>query len=639
MVDTIRIDARKMTFTNVKINGKPVNFKPSAVELLLFDGFRKGKNTLTFDYSAVPAQTLYFTGQGTQTQFWTQGQGKYTSHWLPSFDDTNEKLVFLISVWYPEGFEVISNGELSAKSRQNGLIRWDYKMDKPMSSYLVMMAGGNYLSQTLKSASGIPQVLYYLPADRDKFEPTYRYSVRMFDFMERETGVPYPWKIYRQIPVRDFLYAGMENTSATVFAQDFVVDSIAFTDKNYVNVNAHELAHQWFGNLVTAKSREHHWLQEGFATYYALLAEREIFGDDHFYHKLHSMASNLRQASAKDTIPILSTRASSLTYYQKGAWAVHMLREQVGAETFRSAVRTYLKKYAFGSVDTDAFLNELASVSGKDFSQFRTQWLEQGGFRFEEAVAQLRKNAMMRRYFELLEKVDEPLEAKQALFGQILASDENHMIKEEVLYQLESVPFEQKKELIVLAMKSGLQTRQAVARTLGKFPPDFFDAYATLLDDDSYITSEIALNVAWSQFPEKRAVLLERTRGNTGFNDRNLEIQWLTLALLTPDFDSGRKLEYYDRLLELGSTRHESSVRINALTNLLYLNPTDKNVLALLPSTLVHHKWQMTAFGREKVRGLLPNKNVREYFGELLQGLPLREKEQLERLLAEKPRD
>ncbi len=86
----------------------------------------------------------------------------------------------------------------------------------------------------------------------------------MFDFLEDEIGFPYPWQNYKQVPVHDFFYAGMENTSLTIFSDAFVVDSIGFNDRNYINVNAHELAHQWFGDLVTAKSGEHHWLQEGF---------------------------------------------------------------------------------------------------------------------------------------------------------------------------------------------------------------------------------------------------------------------------------------------------------------------------------------------------------------------------------------
>ena len=149
-----------------------------------------------------------------------------------------------------------------------------------MSSYLVMLAFGNFVKQEAKSKSGTSLEFYLDKNDVSKFEPTFRYSAALFDYLEQEIGVKYPWGIYRQVPVRDFLYAGMENTTSTIFSQDFVVDSIGFNDKNYINVNAHELAHQWFGDLITAQSSKHHWLQEGFATYYALLAEKEIFGDD-----------------------------------------------------------------------------------------------------------------------------------------------------------------------------------------------------------------------------------------------------------------------------------------------------------------------------------------------------------------------
>jgi aminopeptidase N len=111
-IDTIAIDAIKMEFTNVKINGKAVNFKNSGKALKLFEGFKKGKNKLTFTYKAFPKQTLYFIGEGKNLQIWTQGQGKYTSHWLPSFDDVNEKLIFNLSIQFDSSFEVLSNGKL-----------------------------------------------------------------------------------------------------------------------------------------------------------------------------------------------------------------------------------------------------------------------------------------------------------------------------------------------------------------------------------------------------------------------------------------------------------------------------------------------------------------------------------------------
>ena len=166
-----------------------------------------------------------------------------------------------------------------------------------MSSYLVALAVGKYEKEEIASSSGVPIELYYYPGDDRKAEPTYRHTQQIFEFLEKEIGVAYPWQNYKQIPVRNFLYAGMENTGTTIFSDLFVVDSTAFKDRNYVNVNAHELAHQWFGDLVTVASGEHHWLQEGFSTYYALLAERAIFGEDYYYWKLFESAEELKELS------------------------------------------------------------------------------------------------------------------------------------------------------------------------------------------------------------------------------------------------------------------------------------------------------------------------------------------------------
>ena len=113
--DTIKIDAKNMDFFDVRINDKSVKFKNSGKTLDLFEGFQKGKNKLTFSYSAKPKQTLYFTGTDDNLQIWSQGQGKYTSHWLPSFDDVNEKVIFKIGVYFDENHHVLSNGELINK--------------------------------------------------------------------------------------------------------------------------------------------------------------------------------------------------------------------------------------------------------------------------------------------------------------------------------------------------------------------------------------------------------------------------------------------------------------------------------------------------------------------------------------------
>ena len=200
---------------------------------------------------------------------------------------------------------------------------------------------------------------------------------RIFDFIEKEIGFSYPWQNYKQIPVHDFLYAGMENTSATIFSDSYVIDSTAFVDNNYINVNAHELAHQWFGNLVTEKDGNHHWLHEGFATYYALLAEKEIFGDDYYYWKLYASLLKLKKGADRgEGQSLLDPKASSLVFYQKGAWALHMLKEKIGEKSFKRGIQSYLEKYQFKNVTVSNFLDEMKTASKTDLSIFKKNWLE-----------------------------------------------------------------------------------------------------------------------------------------------------------------------------------------------------------------------------------------------------------------------
>jgi|APLak6261690937_1056196.scaffolds.fasta_scaffold00244_1 aminopeptidase N len=611
-IDTIKIDAINMEFSGVAINGKSVNFKNSGKTLNLFEGFKKGKNKLTFNYSAKPKQTLYFTGSDENLQIWTQGQGRYTSHWLPSFDDVNEKVIFNLSVRFLNDFLILSNGKfLNANHKSNGYVQGfntiNFKMQKPMSSYLVMLAIGNFEKQTSTTKSGTLLEFYLDKNDDSKFEPTYRYSKELFDYLEQEIGVKYPWGIYRQVPVRDFLYAGMENTTSTIFAQDFVVDEVGFNDRNYVNVNAHELAHQWFGDLITAQSGKHHWLQEGFATYYALLAERHLFGDDYFYEELNDYAEQLKRASKTDTIPVMNEKASSLSFYKKGAWALHVMREDIGAKNFQKALAKYLKKYQYKNVNTDDFLKIVKQVSGYDVENFKKVWLEKPGFEMEIAQKYLSKNNFIQDYFALKKS-----KKSLAELTEILKSDAYYPIKQYIVYQTRNIPFEERKVILETALATNdILVRRAVAESTPVVPEAFKSQYETLLKDNSYQTKEIALTNLWKNFPDERLRYLEQTKEIVGNNDKSFRLTWLALAMNTENLPEQVKATSYNQLLDFASENYESSVRQNALELLLQLNPNDEKVIELLFKATVHHKWQFTKFGRDNVRLLLKKPEYR----------------------------
>jgi len=635
-IDTIKIDAKNMEFTNVQIDNKEVHSVNTGKELQIIGNFQKGKNHLTFKYVVKPKQALYFvTIENSEVQIWTQGQGRYTSNWFPSFDDVNEKVIFNLGINYDSGYQVISNGILKDKTSNGNLNHWQYEMEKPMSSYLLMLAIGKYDKKEGTAKSNIPLEYYLENKDANRFEPTYRYSKRIFDFLENEIGVQYPWKIYRQIPVRDFLYAGMENTTSTLFATRYVVDSIGFEDRNYTNVDAHELAHHWFGDLITAESSTHHWLQEGFATYYAALAEREIYGDDYFYSKLYDTAQQIKFASRTDSIPVLNAKASSLTFYEKGAWALFVLHEAIGDKAFKKAIKNYLKKYAYQTVNTQNFFDEIKKVSNFDLDKFQKTWLESTVFDTATANDLLSKNKAIQIRLEVDKLKKTPLAEKEPFFKKTLQSDVYYSVKQTIVDQLENEKYEAKKELLLTALKTGnIQVRQDVATTLNNIPEDFRAEYETLLDDKSYQTQEIALYWLWKNSSDHRAEYLEKSKNWIGFNDYNLRTMWLSLALSTPNYAENPETLIAE-LISFSSTKYEATTRQNALEKLIAFKIINDQVLSNLVGATTHHMWQFSKFGRDTIRFLLKKSEMRASFERILPNLTPDEKFQLNRLLKE----
>lgn len=635
-IDTIKIDGKNMEFTNVQVDGKDVIFLNTTKELQILNNFQKGNNHLTFNYNVKPKQALYFVDiENNEHQIWTQGQGRYTSNWFPSFDDVNEKVIFNIGVTYKKDYQVVSNGVLKSKTDKDDQIHWQYQMENPMSSYLLVLSVGKYERKDFTSKSKIPLEYYLEKKDTARFEPTYRYSKRIFDFLEKEIGVKYPWKVFRQIPVRDFLYAGMENTTTTLFTTRYVVDDVAFIDRNYTNVDAHELAHHWFGDLITAESSTHHWLQEGFATYYALLAERDIFGDDYFYAKLYDTAQQIKFASRTDAIPVLNAKASSLTFYEKGAWTLFVLHESIGDKAFKKAIKSYLKKYAFKNVNTQNFFDEIKKVSDFDLVQFQKTWLESTAFDTPTANALLSKNKAIKVRLEVDKLKKTPLSEKIDFLKQTLDSDVQFSVKQAVISQLQTEKYENKKELLLKALQqNNIQLRQTLAGTLPAIPEDFRKEYETLLDDKSYETQEIALFYLWKNFPIHRKEYLDKSKEWIGFNDYNLRTLWLSLALSTPEY-SEEPEKLINELVSFSTPEYEATTRQNALEKLIAFKFINDDVLTNLVKATTHHMWQFSKFGRETIRVLLKNSEMRTSFNRILPNLNPDEQFQLDRLLKE----
>ena len=591
--DSIYLDAINMQFDNISLDDKPVKYKNDGKKLIIYNEFEALQTyKLSFLFFASPKRAMYFVGWDNEArnQIWTQGQGKYTSNWLPSIDDTNDKIEFDLTFSAPKGYEVISNGIMVSKIDSTSYNLWKYDMLNPMSSYLVALVIGKYNKKVETSKSGIPLEMYYYPEDSNKVESTYRYSKRMFDFLEEEIGVAYPWQNYKQVPVHDFLYAGMENTGTTIFADTFVMDSTAFVDKNYVNVNAHELSHQWFGNLVTAKSDKHHWLQEGFATYYALLTERDIFGDNYYYWKLYESAIKLYQQDLSGNgMSLLNPKSSSLTFYQRGAWVLHALKEKVGDRAFKKAVKTYLKKHRFNNVETNDFIREFEIESEQDLSNFVKIWIKNNDFPYDEALTSLKQSVFIQEYL----MVD--CEALNSRCDYYLTSTISDEAKAKIISQVPD-------RITTEVFKSSLKVRQAIAENLTDIPLSLKKDYESLLHDKSYKTIESALYSLWLNFPEDRSKYLNQTKSIVGFSDYNVRILWLTLNLNTPEYQTDKKEEIYNELVNYTSPKYNADVRMNAFHFLEVMKSCNEVCKENLQKATAHHNWRMSKFAKRMLK-------------------------------------
>ena len=389
-VDSIWLDAIRFDVSEILLDGRRVNFVNLDSGLAIFPKTlqRDQIHVLEIIYSAFPSKGIYFTGWDDPTgksrkQIWTQGQGIDHRHWIPYYDEQHDKLTTEVIINFDRNFRVISNGRLLAADTLRDKIRWHYLQDQPHPGYLVMIAIGEYvpLNTTLKlNGRTIEFEEYIYPDIVHAGESTYRHSMLFMQKFEELLKFKYPWPgPYRQVPVVDFIYGAMENTGAVIFGEMFVSDTNTENYRNYHFVNAHEMAHQWFGNLVTAWSARHHWLHESFATYFDLLSNLWTAGDFEFSSKVRQAISRVKFQESENSLPLAHSGAGTARHYQKGGVVLHMLRQMVGDEAFYEALKLFLERFQFRNVHSEDLLYTFHEVTGRDLQWFWDQWIYGSG--------------------------------------------------------------------------------------------------------------------------------------------------------------------------------------------------------------------------------------------------------------------
>jgi len=339
---------------------------------------------LTIDYHLDrPQRGLYFVGT---TQAWTQGEDEDSRYWFPCFDYPGQLATSEVRVRVPQPLQAISNGELRASYSEGEWQVFHWYQPQVHPTYLMTLAVGDFAVFD-DQWQGKP-VTYYVAKDRAAdARRSLGKTPQMIDFFSRIYGYPYPYPKYAQVCVADFIFGGMENTSTTLLTDRCLLDErAAQEDFRTESLVAHELAHQWFGDLVVIKHWSHAWLKEGMASYAEVLWFEQAYGAEFAaYYRLGELRNYLSEDSDRYRRPIVTHiyRDAIELYdrhlYEKGACVYHMIRQELGEELFWSAIQTFVKTYAHQTVETVDLLRAIESATGRNLLPLFDQYVFRGG--------------------------------------------------------------------------------------------------------------------------------------------------------------------------------------------------------------------------------------------------------------------
>lgn len=386
-------------------NGATLKFSDKAgkLDIALSHPLGAGEaSSVTIRYHVTPnGGAVFYPGDvlhpNQATYFWTSGEPNTNHRWLPIYDHPNDKLTADFRVAAPAGDQVIANGTLlGMRSLADGETEFHWSQDVPISSYLLAIYIGHWT--TADDHAGKTPLEYVTTPDENAAEARARFgrTPRMIAFYETRLGVPYPWAKYAEVRNPGF-FASLENASATEFPGDFPtnadVPNLLDAYRSEDITLSHELAHQWFGDLVTCRHWSDLWVNEGMATFMQHQWDEHANGEDRAITGWEEAAGQYFRSEAGH--PKLLTRPASIykdpwnmfdaTTYNKGSWTVRTLEGQIGPDALWKGLHVYLTRYRAGNGDTGRFEKVMEEVSGGNLQPFFQQWFHTPGHPVFEA--------------------------------------------------------------------------------------------------------------------------------------------------------------------------------------------------------------------------------------------------------------
>jgi aminopeptidase N len=400
------LDAVEMEIESVALDGKAAAFDYDGERLRVTCArpyARDAEFRAEIRYRCAPRRGLYFMGPDEghpdrALQCWTQGQDDDSRHYWPCIDHPIEKFTSEVVCTAPAGNFVLSNGDLVAReelgAQGNGgggagrgpRVRWHYRLDFPQPAYLVTLVCGPFVEIAEKAEKTGVDVYYYAAPGREAdARRSFARTPAMIDFFSERIGLAYPHKRYSQIAVPDFIFGGMENTSATTLTDLALVDERAALDHDVDGLVSHELAHQWWGDLVTCREWSEGWLNEGFATYFEYVWREHAKGRDEADTELLADTEGYLAEAGRYQRPVVCRQYEEPIHlfdahlYDKGGRVLHMLRHALGDGLFWRALGHYARKHARGSVETRDLARAIEEVTGRSVDEFLDRWIARPG--------------------------------------------------------------------------------------------------------------------------------------------------------------------------------------------------------------------------------------------------------------------
>ncbi len=421
----ISVHAKDLTIDSVLVDGKQATFQAGVDDELIIKhaDITPGRHIVVIAYHGSIGNTLHgmypchYMHDGVEKELiMTQFESHHAREAFPCVDEPEAKATYDISLTTETGVTALSNMPVQSQQEQDGRLVTTFATTPKMSSYLVAWMVGDLHKKTAVTKRGIEVNVWATPAQpAASLDFALDIAVRSIDFYEEYFDTPYPLPKSDHIAVPDFSSGAMENWGLVTYREVALLADPASTSvssKHYIaTVVAHELSHQWFGNLVTMKWWNNLWLNESFATLMEFIAVDTLEPDWNVWLDFATLesVSALRRDSLDGVQSVqvdvhhpdeISTLFDSSIVYAKGARLLRMCQNYIGHSAFQAGLKAYFAKHAYGNTEGDDLWNELSTASGKDVTTLMNTWISQPGYpAVSAAVADGKLTLSQQRFF------------------------------------------------------------------------------------------------------------------------------------------------------------------------------------------------------------------------------------------------